>query len=115
MLHVFETYAIQNGGFCREWFRAQAYVKASVGALHRGIGKTKQDANKEVVYNRENRGVVDRRDIDWEENGKKTAVEKYKQWMKHNTCKERSYGKDIKQTLAESREGFERHDMCRER
>ena len=74
MLHVFETYAIENGGFCREWFRAQAYVKASVGALHRGIGKTKQDTNKEVVYNRENRGVVDRRDIDGKKMERKPRV-----------------------------------------
>ena len=45
----------------REWFHAQEYVKVGVGALHKGIGKTKQDAKKEVVYSRENCGVVDRR------------------------------------------------------
>ena len=65
MLHVFETYAIKNCGFCREWFCAQAHVKVGVSALHRGIGKTKQNANKEVVYSRENCcGPVDRREID---------------------------------------------------
>ena len=30
-------------GFRREWLFAQAYVKVGVGALHRGIGKTKQN------------------------------------------------------------------------
>ena len=37
----FGTYAIENCGFCQEWFCAQAYVKVGVGALHKGIGKTK--------------------------------------------------------------------------
>ena len=78
MLHAFETYAIENCGFCREWFCAQAYVKVGVGALHRGIGQTKRNANKEVVHSRENCGVVDRREMDWKKNGKKTAVEKIK-------------------------------------
>ena len=36
MRHVFETYAIENCGFCREWFCAQAYVKVGVSALHNG-------------------------------------------------------------------------------
>ena len=35
--------------------------------------------------------------------------------MKHNICKERSIGKGSSQTLAESREGFGRHGMRRER
>ena len=64
MLHVFETFAIENCEFCREWFCAQAYVKVGVGALHRGIGKTKQNANREVVHSRKDCGVVDRREID---------------------------------------------------
>ena len=50
--------------FCWEWYRAQAYVKEGVGALHRGIGQTKQNANKQVVYSRDNCGVVDGREID---------------------------------------------------
>ena len=55
MRHVFETCAIENYcGFCRKWFCAQAYVKVGVGTLHGGNGKTKQNANKEVVYSREN-------------------------------------------------------------
>ena len=57
MRHIFETYVIKNCGFSREWFRAQAYVKVGVGALHGGIGMSKQNANEEVVYSRENRGV----------------------------------------------------------
>ena len=36
-------------------------MKIGVGALHRGIGKTKHNAYREVVYSRENCGVVDRR------------------------------------------------------
>ena len=40
-------------------------MKVSVGALHREIGKAKQNSNnKDVVYSRENSGVVDRREID---------------------------------------------------
>ena len=35
--------------FVRQWFCAQACVKVGVGTLHRGIGKAKQNANKEVV------------------------------------------------------------------
>ena len=61
MLRVFETYVIENCGFCREWFCAQAYVRVGVDALHRGVGKTKQNANTEVVYTREDCGVVGRR------------------------------------------------------
>ena len=53
--HVFETYAIEKYcGFCREQSCAQAYVKVGVGAQHGGNGKTKQNANKGVVYSREN-------------------------------------------------------------
>ena len=49
-------------------------------ALHRGIGNTKQNLNKEVyIYSRENNcGVVDRREIDGKKIEKKTAVEKNK-------------------------------------
>ena len=39
-------------------------MKEGVGALHRGIGQTKQNANKQVVYSRDNCGVVDGREID---------------------------------------------------
>ena len=39
-------------------------MKVGVGAVHRGIGTTKQNANKEVVHSRENCGVLDRRAID---------------------------------------------------
>ena len=35
--------------------------------------------------------------------------------MKRNICKESSIGKGSSQTLAESGEGFGRHDMRRER
>ena len=49
LIRVFETYATKNCGFCREWFCAQAYVEVGVGALHRGIGKTKRNANQEIV------------------------------------------------------------------
>ena len=89
MLHVFETYANKNCGFCRELFCAQAYVKVGVGALHRGIGKTKQNANKEVVYSRENCGVVDRREIDGKKVERKPRLKKInKPCMKRDTCKE---------------------------
>ena len=40
---------------------ARRHLRVGVGGLHRGIGKTKQNASKEVVYSRENCGVVDRR------------------------------------------------------
>ena len=63
---------------CREWFRAQVYVKVGVGALHRGNGETKQNANKEVVNSRKNWlwccGYARNRR---EGKGKKTAVEKH--------------------------------------
>ena len=115
MLHVFEIYANENWGFCREWFSAQACVKAGVGALHGGIGKTKQNANKEVVYSRENCGVVDRREIDVKKMERKPRLKyKNKPWMKRNICKERSIGKGSSQILAESGAGFGRHDMRRE-
>ena len=78
MLHVFETYAIKNCVFFWEWFCAQAYVKVGVGALHRGIGKAKQRANKEVVYSRENCGVVDRREIDGKKIERKPRLKKKK-------------------------------------
>ena len=52
---MLETYAIEIFcWFCREWFGAQAYVKVGAGALHRGNGRTKLNANKEVVHRREN-------------------------------------------------------------
>ena len=82
MLHVFETYAFKRCGFRREWFRAQAYVKVGVGALHRGIGKRKQNANKGVVYSRENCGVVvDRREIDGKKMERKPRLKKKKKKM----------------------------------
>ena len=118
VLHVFETYTIGKCGFCREWFCAQAYyVKVGVGALHRGIGKTKQNANKEVVYSsRENCGVVDRREIDGKKMERKPRLKIINiSWLKRNTCKERSIGKVSSQTFAESGEGFGRHEMRRER
>ena len=73
---MFETYSIENCWFCREWFCAQENLKMRVCALHRGIGKTKQNAKKEVVHSRENCGVVDRRDVDGQKMETKTAVEK---------------------------------------
>ena len=66
VLHLFKTYAIEivvlSGvvlctGRCEgRW--------VLVHCIDSGIGKTKQNANKEVVYIRENCGVVDRREID---------------------------------------------------
>ena len=47
-------------------------MKVGVGALHRGIGKTNQNATKEVVYSRENCGGVDTPKID----GKKMETKK---------------------------------------
>ena len=94
MLHVCETYAIKICGFCREWFCAQAYVKVGVGALHRGIGKTKQNANKEVVCSRENCGVVKRREIDGMKMERKPRLKKEnKSWMKRNMCKKAQVAK----------------------
>ena len=82
-MHAIET----CGFFCQEWFCAQAYVKEGVGALHRGIGQTKQSANKEVVNSRENCGVVDRREVDGGEMETKPRLEKTnKPWMKRNIC-----------------------------
>ena len=96
MLHVFETYAIANCGFCREWFCAQAYMKVGVDALHRGIGKTTQSANKEVVYSRENCGVVDMREID----GKKMETKPRLKiinipWMKRDNTKKGQLAKVV--------------------
>ena len=38
MLHVFETYGVENCGYCREWFCAQTGIKSSlyvkVGVVH---------------------------------------------------------------------------------
>ena len=78
VLHVFETYAIGNGGFCRDCFCAQAFVKVSAGALHRRTGKTKQNANKEVVHSRENCGVVDRQEINEKKIERKPRLKKIK-------------------------------------
>ena len=89
-------------------------MEVGVGELHRGIGKTKQNANKEVVYSRENCGVVDRREIDEKNMETKPRSKKKKTGIKRNTCKESSIRKGS-QTLAESGEGFGRHDMLRER
>ena len=41
--HVFEAYAIKDCWFCREWFALRHKMKVDVGALHRGIGTTKQN------------------------------------------------------------------------
>ena len=92
-------------------------MKVGVGALHRGIGKAKQSANKEVVYSRENCGVVDRREIDGKKMKRKPRLKKMnKPWVKRNLCsKERSIDKASSQTVAESGEGFGWHDMLRER
>ena len=91
-------------------------MKVGVGALHRGIGKTKQNANKEVVYSRENCGVVDGREIDGKKMERKLRLKKKnKSWTKRNKCKERSIRKGSSQTVAESGEGFGRHGMRRER
>ena len=51
-------------------------MKVGVGALHRGIGKTKQNANKKVAYSRENCGVVDRREIDGKKMERTPRLEK---------------------------------------
>ena len=57
----------------------RTYVKVGVGALHRGNGKTKQNAkNKEVVYSRGNCGVVDRREIDGKKMERKPRLKKDK-------------------------------------
>ena len=52
---------LEKCGFRREWCCAQTYVKVGAGAPHVGIGKTKKNANKKNAYNREDNGVVDRR------------------------------------------------------
>ena len=78
VLHAFETYDIEKCWFGRERFCAQEYVKIGVGALHKGIAKTKQNANREVVHNRENCGAVDRRQIDWKKMERKPRFEKKK-------------------------------------
>ena len=109
LMHVFETYTIENCAFCQKWFCAQAYVKVGAGALHRGTGKTKQNANTEFVYinSRENCGVVDRREIDGKKKERKPRLTKInKPWMKRNICKENSIGNGSSQTLAESGESF---------
>ena len=72
----------------------------------RGIGKTKQNANKEVAYkySRENCGVVDRREIDGKKIERKPRLKKInKPWMKRNIRKENSIGKSSSQTLADMR------------
>ena len=61
-MYLKHVYTIENCECCREWFCAQAYVKVDVGALCRGIRKTKQTANKQVVYYSEGNCVVDRRE-----------------------------------------------------
>ena len=53
-------------------------MKVGVGALHRGIGKTNQNATKEVVYSRENCGVVHRRQIDGKKMERKLRLKKKK-------------------------------------
>ena len=65
-------------------------------------------------------GVVDWRENRREENGKKTAIgKKYiytvDETMKRSACKEWSIENGNSKTLAESGEGFGRHDMRRER
>ena len=98
---MFETCATGNCGFFRErFFSAQEYVKVGVGTLYREIGKTKQNANKEVVYSRENCGVVDRRDIDVNKMERKPRLKKInKSRLKRNICKEISIGKGSSQML----------------
>ena len=114
--YMYLKLVIGNCGFCREWYCAQAYVGVGVGALHRGTEKTKRNANKEVVYSREKCGVVDRREIDGKKMERKLRWKKRsKPWMKCTICKESSISKGSSQTLAESREGFGRHDMRRQR
>ena len=78
MRHLVETYAIQNSGFCWEWFCAQAYVKVGVGALHRGMER-RNNANKKVVCSivgRTGCGVVDRREIDGKKMERKPRLKK---------------------------------------
>ena len=64
-------------------------MKVGVGALHKGIENTKQNANKEVVCcvpgSRENCGVVDRREIDGKKMERKPQLKKInKPWLKRN-------------------------------
>ena len=68
-----------------------------MGALHRGIGKTEQNANKEVVCSREKCVVVDRRETDGKKMERKSQLLKQtnKPWMKRNACKERSIDKEM--------------------
>ena len=74
--------------------------------------KTRQNTNKEVVYSRENCDVANRREIDGKKMETKPRLKIInKPWMKRKMFKERSIGKGRCQTLAESGEGFGRHDM----
>ena len=51
-------------------------MKVDVGALHRGIGKTIQNKNMEVVYSREICRVVDRREMDGKKMERKSRLKK---------------------------------------
>ena len=61
-----------------------------VGALHRGTGKTKQNANNRklcIVVGRENCGAVDRRQIDGKKMERKPRLKQKKKWMERKICK----------------------------
>ena len=54
-------------------------MKVGVGALHRGIGKTKKNAKKEV-YSRDDCGFVDRRAINEKKMGRKPPLKINRGW-----------------------------------
>ena len=117
-------------GFVRSSFaHGHIYVKVGAGALHRGNGTTKQNANTEVVYivGRTGCGVVlDRRGIDGKKMERKPRLKIiYRPLMKRNTCKgngqmakmvarpwlsPEKYSDDM--TCAESAEGRETNSVC---